>query len=155
MIVLRRAAEAVAAALFLAMFALMIAGVAARYLFAQPIAWIDEAVALAFLWSIFWTAALVVRPREQVAFDLLDLALPPAGRRAMAVVASLAVGSLFLWALPEVVDYVAFLWRERTPVLQWRLDRVFACFPLFLAAAALMLLARAGRLLGRSWRDHL
>ena len=32
---------------------------------------------------------------------------------------------------------------QRTPALQWRLDYVYACFPLFMGAAALRFLSHA------------
>ena len=53
--------------------------------------------------------------------------------RAVCVVVAVA----FLAALPKLWNYIGFLWRERTPALQWRLDYVYACFALFIAAAAL------------------
>jgi len=53
--------------------------------------------------------------------------------RAVCVGVALAL----LAALPKLWNYISFLWRERTPALQWRLDYVYACFALFIAAAAL------------------
>ena len=50
-----------------------------------------------------------------------------------------------LSALPKTIGYVAFLWRERTAALEWRLDYVYACFPLFMGAAGLAFLADALR----------
>ncbi len=35
---------------------------------------------------------------------------------------------------PATLDYILFLWRERTPVLQLRLDIVYACFGIFVVA---------------------
>jgi len=84
--------------------------------------------------------------REHVAFDLVLDALPASLRRGIAIGASLAVGVALLAALPKTVEFVAFLWRERTPALQWRLDYVYACFPLFMGAAALRFLWQVLRL---------
>lgn len=152
--ILGRAAELVSAALFFAMFALMVVGVTARYGFGAPIVWIDEAVLLLFLWTIFWTAAFVVREREMVVFDLLFAVIPPGARRVLGCVASLAIGVLFLAALPYCHDYIAFLWREKTSVLEVRLDLLYMCFPLFLAAAAIRLLVHAWRLTRPGWREQ-
>ena len=84
--------------------------------------------------------------REHVAFDLLFESLPPGVRRALGIAASVLVGLALLAALPKTVEFVAFLWRERTPALQWRLDYVYACFPLFMGAAALRFLWQVLRL---------
>jgi hypothetical protein len=37
-------------------------------------------------------------------------------------------------AAPGALDYIHFLSRERTSVLNWRLDLVFACFGIFVVA---------------------
>lgn len=148
------AARWVAGAGFVAIFAVFVAAVGMRYLFRAPIQWADEFVTVAAMWVIFWSAAFVLRDREHVAIDAVHDALPPQGRRIGGIVAALVLGGLFAAALPPVLDYVLFLWRQRTNILEWRLDIVFLCLPLFLAAAA----ARAGwevvRLLGPGWRAH-
>jgi TRAP-type C4-dicarboxylate transport system permease small subunit len=62
-------------------------------------------------------------------------------RMALGMAGALCAAGLLFWALPKIADYVAFLWRERTPVLQWRQDFLYACFPAFVAMVALRLLA--------------
>ena len=63
--------------------------------------------------------------------------------------------AIFLYAAPGAIDYIQFLWRERTPVLQWRLDIIYACFGIFLVAvigrSAWWLVA----LMRRDWRRWL
>jgi TRAP-type C4-dicarboxylate transport system permease small subunit len=66
----------------------------------------------------------------------------------MAVARALLVGGIFLYALPGTVDYILFLWREKTPVLQLRLDYVYACFGIFAATVpirAVLTIIRAAR----------
>ena len=150
-----RVADHVGAALIAAILVAVIAGVARRYLFGAPIVWVDELTSILFLWAVFWTAALVVPLREHVAFELVDGALPRAARRWVGAAVALAAAIGLGLAAPKVVDFILFLWRERTPALQWRLDAVFACFGLFVVAMAVRLLVRALRLVGRGWRDEL
>lgn len=150
-----RLAEAIGGALVAALLVAVLVGVARRYLFGTPLVWIDELVSALFLWVVFWTAALAVPLREHVAFELIDEMLPEGVRRAVAIAAALAAAAGFALAAPKIVDFIVFLWRERTPALQWRLDLVYACFGLFVVALALRFLARALRLLGRGWRDAL
>jgi hypothetical protein len=64
------------------------------------------------------------------------------------------VGGLFLWALPNVIDYILFLWRERTPVLLLRLDIVYSCFGLFVVAVVVRSVAELIRLVRPGWRRH-
>jgi TRAP-type C4-dicarboxylate transport system permease small subunit len=143
---MRRVAAAISALLIAAVLGAVLLGVARRYLFGAPLSWTDELSAVLFVWAVFWTAAFAVPLREHVAFDLVLDSLPASLRRGIAIGASVAVGLALLAALPKTVEFVAFLWRERTPALQWRLDYVYACFPLFMGAAALRFLWEALRL---------
>ena len=54
--------------------------------------------------------------------------------------ACLLAGVALLVALPKLWGFISFLWRERTPAMQWRLDFVYSCFALFVAASALRFL---------------
>jgi TRAP-type C4-dicarboxylate transport system permease small subunit len=150
-----RAADRIGAALVAGILLAVVAGVARRYLFGAPIVWIDELTSVLFVWAVFWTAALVIPLRDHVAFELVDGAVPPGVRRWVGVVAAVAAALTLGAAAPKIIDFILFLWRERTPALQWRLDFVFACFGLFVVAMAVRLLLRAARLCSRGWRDEL
>jgi hypothetical protein len=102
-----------------------------------------------------WNYALLVADRRQISFDLLYRHVPPAAQRVIGVVRAFLVAGLLLAALPGALGYIAFLWRERTPVLLWRLDHVYACFGLFMIAVILRLVLQVRRLLGRAWRAAL
>ena len=143
---MKKAAAAISALLIAAVLGTVLLGVARRYLFGVPLSWTDELSAVLFVWAVFWTAAFAVPLREHVAFDLLLEALPARLRRGIAIGASVVVGLALLAALPKTVEFIAFLWRERTAALQWRLDYVYACFPLFMGAAAVRFLWEALRL---------
>jgi TRAP-type C4-dicarboxylate transport system permease small subunit len=149
---LRKAAEFVGVSLFAAVFVVFILQVVMRYLFNRPLSWTDELALIVYPWAVFWAVAFVVRLREHVAFDLLYTAVTPARRRAMALISLAILAGLFLAALPRVVDFVAFMGQEQSPVLGWRYDLVFAGFPLLLAIVGLRASMRIRRLLGRDWR---
>jgi TRAP-type C4-dicarboxylate transport system permease small subunit len=134
---MRRAAETIAALLVAAVFAAILLGVARRYLFGTPLVWIDELSTVLFVWAIFWAGAFAVGVREHVSFDLVHQALPPRAAAILWRAVCALVAIALLAALPKLWNFVAFLWRERTPALQWRLDFVYAVFVLFIAAAAL------------------
>ena len=136
---MRRAAEAVCAALFCAVFAAFVAKIVMRYGAGDALAWADEVAVVLFVWIVFLANGLVVEDRWQICFDLVLRAVPARGVRVAVVLRGLLIGGLFAAALPGAIDYTLFLWRERTPVLGWRLDIVYACFPLFMAAVLVRL----------------
>lgn len=150
-----RVAEIVGGGLIAAILIAVVAGVVQRYVFGAPITWVDEVISALFVWAVFWTAGMAVPLRDHVAFEIIDEALPLRTRRVLAIVAALAAGGALAAAAPKLIDFIAFLWRERTPALQWRLDLVYACFALFIVAMAVRFMARAIRLFGRNWRDEL
>ena len=133
---LRRGAHAVSGILFLALFAVFLIQVAARFGLNQPLPWTDELAVILYIWVIFWTAALVVPQREHVVFDLVWNSVGPRIRQAMAIAGNLLLGGLALAGLPATWDYVHFMQREGTPVLGLPLMWVF--LPLVLLMLALV-----------------
>jgi TRAP-type C4-dicarboxylate transport system permease small subunit len=150
--VLIRAAEAASAAAFALMFVLFLAGIFARYALARPLAWTDELIMVIFLWLVFLTEALVIDEREQVTFDAVYDLLGERGRRIIQMIGAIVIAGLFIAALPTVLDYVRFLWRERTNVMQWRLDIVYFCFVIYWCSVIVRAAARLIRLAGPDWR---
>jgi TRAP-type C4-dicarboxylate transport system permease small subunit len=134
---LKRLSNGVAGALFLALFAVFVIQVAARFLWRQPLPWSDEAAVILYVWIILWSAALVVPQREHVAFDLLWNAAPKRIRQVMQVAGHLLVGGLCLVALPASWDYVHFMRREGSPVLGLPLMWVYLPFVVMLCALVL------------------
>ena len=152
---LRRAAAAVPALMFALVFLVFNYKIITRYLEHDEAAWADEVSVILFIWIIFWANAFVVRDREQITFDLVYRPLPDRWKRVMALARLALVGGIFAWALPGSLDYIAFLWRERTPVLNLRLDLIYSCFGLFLVAVVVRSLWLAVRLLGPRWRSYI
>src|SRR5262245_3334084 len=126
-----RAAEVISTLAFAAMFVLFIVGIFARYVLAKPLAWSDELIMVIFLWMVFLIEAFVITEKEQVTFDGIYDLVGERARRFIQAAGALAVGVMFLIALPTIYDYVLFLWRERTNALQWRLDIVYFCFVIY------------------------
>jgi TRAP-type C4-dicarboxylate transport system permease small subunit len=150
--VIAKAAEAASAGAFAVMFVLFLVGIFARYVLARPLAWTDELIMAIFLWLVFLTEALVIEDREQVTFDAVYDLMAERGRRIIQMAGAITIACLFIAALPTVLDYVRFLWRERTNVMLWRLDIVYFCFVIYWCSVIVRAAARLVRLAGPNWR---
>jgi TRAP-type C4-dicarboxylate transport system permease small subunit len=149
----RKFAETVAAAMFAAVFLIFNYKIITRYLEHDEAVWADEVSVILFIWIIFWANAFIVTDRQQIAFDLVYRPLPDRIKRGFALVRMVLIGGIFAWSLPGSIDYILFLWRERTAVLEWRLDYIYACFGIFLIAVVVRSIWYIVRLLGPRWRD--
>lgn len=128
---LNLAARIVAALMFAAVFLIFCIKIVMRYGEHNEMAWADEVCIILFIWIIFWANAFILADRDHIKFDLVTHMVPPAVQRWMAIVRSILVGAIFLFAAPATLDYIRFLWRERTPALELRLDWVYIIFGIF------------------------
>lgn len=133
---LRKTAHTVGGLIFLALFLTFLVQIAARFGFDRPLPWTDELAVILYLWVILWACAFMVPEREHVVFDLLWNSAPRALRRVMRIAGHLLLGTLALVALPANWDYVRFMAREKSPVLDIPFSWVF--LPLLLLLLALV-----------------
>ncbi len=147
----RRLFEAVAVALFGAMVVVFGANITGRFVFNSPIVWADEVLVYLMIWCTFLTICFVTREREHVAFDLAYDMAPPQGRRIMLILGALAVAGVFAAAAPTMIEYIRFLWRERTNILEVRLDVAYSVFGVFIVVLIAQRLVLVGRLMGPGW----
>ena len=152
---MRRTAQAIASVLFAGVFLVFCYKIVMRYAAHDAVAWADEICVVLFIWIVFWANAFLVPDAAQIRFDLLYRAFGQTGQRWIGIFRALLIGGLLAAALPGVIDYLMFLWRERTPVLGLRLDYVYACFGLFVAASVVRAVYHIAQLLGRNWRRAL
>jgi len=152
---LRRLADWIACAMFAAVFVIFNYKIFTRYFEHDEAVWADEVLVILFIWIIFWVNAFLVPDREQITFDLAYRLFPATAKRVIALMRVTLIGGIFAVALPGSLDYIGFLWREHTPVLNLPLDVVYACFGVFLIAVVVRALISAAKLLGPSWRDQI
>ena len=131
---LARRAENVAVVLLAVMFTAFIVQIVCRYLLNLPTGWSSELTVICWLWLILWGAALVVREREEIRFDIVYGSVRPAVRRVMAIITGLALIGLYGASLPAVWDYVTFMKVQRTAYLQIRYDHLYSVYVLFAVA---------------------
>lgn len=134
---LKMAANALGGGLFLALFMVFIVQITARFGFNKPLAWTDEAAVILYVWVILWAAATVVPEREHVVFDLVWNSVGTRARRGMQVVGNLMVGGLAAVGIPASWDYVHFMAREGTPVLNIPILWVYLPFVILLISLVL------------------
>ena len=153
--VLRRGAELVGAALFAAMFGTFLLQIFMRYVVRQPLGWTIEVCMICFIWIVFWSCAFTLDEREHVSFNLLYHEARPRVRRVLAVLSAAVLAVALLAAFPATLDFVAFMRRYGTPILDLPFHLVFGVFLLFMAAVGLRQLVRLARLLRPGWERHL
>jgi TRAP-type C4-dicarboxylate transport system permease small subunit len=152
---LRKLADWAACAMFAAVFLIFNYKIFTRYFEHDEAAWADEVLVILFVWIIFWTNAFLLRDKEQISFDLVYRLLPDETKRYVAIARVALIGGVFAWALPGSLDYIGFLWREHTPVLNLPLDWVYACFGIFLVAVIARAFVSGTKLLGSGWRSEI
>ena len=132
--VCKQAADIVGGLLYSALFLVFVVQISARFGFNQPLAWTDELAVVLYIWVILWAAAFMVPEREHVVFDLVYQMVSPRIQRLMRIAGHLMIGGLSAWALPASWDYIHFMAREGTPVLNLPFMGVFLPFALLLVS---------------------
>ena len=124
------------------LFLSLVVQVVSRFVFGAPAAWTEELAAIAFVWVIFWGTAFCVPLPAHVAIDPVGPRFAPSARRALYALGLAALALCFLWALPGIADYLRFMMRERTPVLDWPLGAVYGVFLAFAVMVVVRCLAQ-------------
>ncbi|WP_119167904.1 TRAP transporter small permease [Algihabitans albus] len=125
--------------LMAAMALLVFANVVARYLFGVSFGWAEEMSRFAMIWIAFLGGGLALRYGQLVAVETLQAALPDRPGLVLRWV-SIALVIIFLVALIVLgLQFVAFSWSNRTPVLQISRGIPYLAVPLGAAFALLHL----------------
>jgi TRAP-type C4-dicarboxylate transport system permease small subunit len=126
-------------------FVMVVLQVFFRYVLNDSLFWAEEFVRAAMIWGVMVASALVAASRNHIRVEVLELMLPPAGRRVVVFAAnalSLAFCLVLLWAGVEFVDRTFF---QRSPMLDIPKWWVYLAIPVGAALEALMMLLTWGR----------
>ena len=134
---LRHAAEGVAAAMLVALFAVFLVQIAARYVFNVPMGWTVEVCLTLWLWIVFWGGAFCLRPADHIRFDVLYLSVSRPTQRIFGAIAAVMIVAAFAVAFLPTFDYVAFYKIKRSNTLGIRLHYVFSIYLLFMLVVIL------------------
>ncbi|MCY7308955.1 MAG: TRAP transporter small permease [Rhodoferax sp.] len=115
---LRAALTALSAALLASYFVLVLLQVFFRYVLNESLFWAEELVRGLMVWGVMVSSALVAASRDHIRVEVLELMLPPTGRRIVVRIANvlcIAFSLILLWAAIQLMDRS---WFQQSPLLQ-------------------------------------
>ena len=115
---LRVALTALSVALLAGYFALVLLQVFYRYVLNDSLFWAEELVRGLLVWGVLIGSALVGLSRNHIRIEVLELMLPPAGRKVVVGVANaltIAFSLILLWASIELMERS---WLQLSPMLE-------------------------------------
>lgn len=115
---LRTVLTALSVCLLASYFFLVLLQVLYRYVLNDSLYWAEELVRGLMVWSVMIGSGLVAASRNHIRIEVLELMLPPAGRKIVVWAAnSLAVAFslILLWAAIELMDRT---WLQQAPMLE-------------------------------------
>jgi TRAP-type C4-dicarboxylate transport system permease small subunit len=131
----------VAIAMMGTMVVCIFAQVVSRYLFGQPLVWVEELSTYAFIWGAFIGAAAGLKHGRHLKIESFVERLPPGARRGLRIVLDLLIGTFcVLLVVNGFKAMFLFEWRQTTIALPIDLPRyLFYSTPLIVGAASMVL----------------
>lgn len=131
----------VAVVMMATMVACIFAQVVSRYLFGQPLVWVEELSTYAFIWGTFIGAAAGLKQGRHIKIELFVARLPTGLRQGLRIALNLLIGIFcVLLVINGVKAMMIFEWRQRTIALPIELPRyLFYSTPLILGATSMVL----------------
>lgn len=110
--------EALSAALMVGIVLMLFGGVVARYLFSQPVGWIDETVSIAFIWVAMLGSVLAMHRNEHLRLTMFADMLPARARSYVHAFALVAVAAFLIGLIGPSIEHVESEWIMTTPALE-------------------------------------
>jgi len=142
--------EVLGAALMVVIVVLLFAGVVSRYVFGNPIIWVDEVASIAFIWLAMVGATLAVHRNEHLRLSLVVDRLPPRARELTHAFALVAMAAMLVTLLGPSMAYVREEWVITSPALGIPNAFRVAAIAFGIAAMLVLLLVYATRTVRRS-----
>ena len=112
------ALTALSVALLASYFVLVLLQVFFRYVLNESLFWAEELVRGLMVWGVMVGSAVVAASRGHIRVEVLELMLPPAGRKVVVWISdalTIAFSLLLLWAAVELMDRS---WLQQAPLLE-------------------------------------
>ncbi|NBS94708.1 MAG: TRAP transporter large permease subunit [Betaproteobacteria bacterium] len=139
--------EALSALLLMVIIGLLLTAVLTRYVFSQPLVWVDEIVSLSFIWVTMIGAALAMHRNEHLRLTIVVERLPEVWRPYLHGFALASVVAFLMATIPYAWEYTQEEWVIRTPALDMPNAFRVAAIPFGLTAMLAIVLAYASKTL--------
>lgn len=110
--------KALSVAFLASYFVLVLLQVFFRYVINESLFWAEELVRGMMVWGVMISSALVAGSRGHIRVEVLELMLPPLGRRIVVWITDalcIAFSVLLLWA---AIELMSRSWLQRSPLLE-------------------------------------
>ena len=115
---LRAGLKALSVALLASYFVLVLLQIFFRYVLNESLFWAEELVRGLMVWGVMISSALVAASRGHIRVEVLELMLPPAGRRIVLGISdalTIAFSLILLYAAIQLMDRS---WLQQSPLLE-------------------------------------
>ena len=137
---LRASLQALSVALLASYFVLVLLQVFFRYVLNESLFWAEELVRGLMVWGVMISSALVAASRGHIRVEVLELMLPPAGRKAVVWISdalTIAFSVILLCAAIQLMDRS---WLQRSPLLEVPKYTVYMALAIGAGLEALLML---------------
>ena len=110
--------EAISAVLMIAIVLMLFGGVVARYLFARPITWVDEAVSFAFIWVAMLGAVIAMHRNEHLRLTMFVDRMPARVQGLVHAFALAAIAGFLMGLIGPAIEHVQTEWIVASPALE-------------------------------------
>ncbi len=110
--------KALSAAFLASYFVLVLLQVFFRYVLNESLFWAEELVRGLMVWGVMISSALVAGSRGHIRVEVLELMLPPGGKRVVMWIAdalTISFSILLFWAAIELMNRT---WMQQSPLLE-------------------------------------
>jgi TRAP-type C4-dicarboxylate transport system permease small subunit len=115
---LRAGLTALSAGLLASYFVLVLLQVFFRYVLNESLFWAEELVRGLMVWGVMISSALVAASRDHIRVEVLELMLPPAGRRVVVSIANALTVAFSLILLVAAIQLMDRSWLQQSPLLE-------------------------------------
>lgn len=145
-----RTLEVTAAALLCLIIGLLLMGVFSRYVMGSPIVWVDEVIAIAFLWLAMFGTIIALERHEHLRLTVFTEKLPERLRAFVETFSSTVIAAFMLFLIGPAVEYVESESIVRSIALDLPGSLRVSAFAFGLSAMAILGLVHAFRY-ARGW----
>ena len=112
------ALTALSVALMAGYFVVVLLQVFFRYVLNESLFWAEELVRGLMVWGVMIGSALVASSRGHIRVEVLELMLPPAGRRVVVWICDALTISFSLILLVASIQLMDRVWTQQSPILE-------------------------------------